>query len=614
MFEEYIKTVISGIKMWVSSEINKTRTHWSETKLVPLVDNKELTFEDHDGVYECFYTSNAFTNVSSGDHLYVVFDDIEYDCVCEILDGIVFCGDRSILESGTAGEDAPSFSIIINPYELEIATLSTEQTHQISISMMQEIVHKLDVKYLPEDAVVTKKERTLWDQSASEIADHGENSDVHVTSSDKSLWNKHINTGDIHVTASNKSTWSNAASKLTTHMQNTTQHITSSERSDWSQTSSNFNSHKSDTSIHVLATDKDAWNKSVSIQDVIMPLPTNDPWGSVAYGDGKFVAVSSRTNTAAYSTDGITWTQTKTKSSNGIYSMTYGNGQFIGIDSVFGIAEHSTDGITWTQSNMPTKTGWCSVAYGDGKYVAFNRSSDIVAYSADGITWSITNLPRTYTKLEAVAYGDGKFVAIDVPTNIKSIGTIYSVDGVEWIASELPAALWKSVTYGDGKFVAVSSYSKIAAYSTDGITWTQTQMPTIAEWQTVTYGDGKFVAVSSYSKIAAYSTDGITWTQTQMPTIAEWQTVTYGDGKFVAVSSYSKIAAYSTDGITWNSETTKRLTDISGVDVTEQVEEIIDSSWKASSGLVISSSTSGSTKKFKITVNDSGTISATEVT
>ena len=150
MFSEYIKTVISGIKMWVSAEINATRTHWSETKLVSLVDNKELTFENQDGVYLCLYTSNAFTNVSSGDHLYVVFDDIGYDCVCETLDRIVFCGDRSILESGTAGEDAPPFSIIINPYKLEIATLSSEQTHQISISMMQEIVHKLDIKYLPE--------------------------------------------------------------------------------------------------------------------------------------------------------------------------------------------------------------------------------------------------------------------------------------------------------------------------------------------------------------------------------------------------------------------------------------------------------------------------------
>lgn len=150
MFSEYIKTVISGIKMWVSAEINATRTHWSETKLVSLVDNKELTFENQDGVYVCLYTSNAFTNVSSGDHLYVVFDDIEYDCVCETLDRIVFCGDRSLLESGTAGEDAPPFSIIINPYKLEIATLSSEQTHQISISMMQEIVHKLDIKYLPE--------------------------------------------------------------------------------------------------------------------------------------------------------------------------------------------------------------------------------------------------------------------------------------------------------------------------------------------------------------------------------------------------------------------------------------------------------------------------------
>ena len=41
---------------------------------------------------------------------------------------------------------------------------------------------------------------------------------------------------------------------------------------------------------------------------------------------------------------------------------------------------------------------------------------------------------------------------------------------------------------------------------------------------------------------------------------------------------------------------------------------VVNGTWQASSNLIIPSSTSGSSKKFKITVDDSGTISATQVT
>jgi hypothetical protein len=120
---------------------------------------------------------------------------------------------------------------------------------------------------------------------------------------------------------------------------------------------------------------------------------------------------------------------------------------------------------------------------------------------------------------------------------------------------------WQSVTYGDDKFAAVGGGSQDpnVAYSTDGITWTQTTMPSPTGWQSVTYGDNKFVAVARYTTIAAYSTDGITWTASTMPASVRWQSVTYGDGKFVAVSGggngESDIAAYSTDGITWTQST-----------------------------------------------------------
>ncbi|MDR3302565.1 MAG: hypothetical protein LBT01_08600 [Spirochaetaceae bacterium] len=38
-------------------------------------------------------------------------------------------------------------------------------------------------------------------------------------------------------------------------------------------------------------------------------------------------------------------------------------------------------------------------------------------------------------------------------------------------------------TFANGKFVAVSIQSDAAAYSTDGINWEATTLPSIAEWR-----------------------------------------------------------------------------------------------------------------------------------
>ena len=139
----------------------------------------------------------------------------------------------------------------------------------------------------------------------------------------------------------------------------------------------------------------------------------------------------------------------------------------------------------------------------------------------------------------------------------------------------MPAsANWNSICYGDGKFVAVTT-GTIAAYSANGINWTQATLPTSASWRSVCYGGGKFVAVSQNNTISAYSTDGINWTQATLPTGASWVSVCYGDGEFVAVANESNIAAYSTDGINWSS-TTKVLQSPNGTDIHEQVKEALN--------------------------------------
>ena len=289
-------------------------------------------------------------------------------------------------------------------------------------------------------------------------------------------------------------------------------------------------SHAEDSNIHVTDTERATWNESVLLTNIAAALPTSIRWKSVTYGNGKFVAVAESSDIVAYSTDGITWTQTTLPTSIRWWSVTYGDGKFVAVAYSGSIAAYSTDGITWTQTTLPTSAYLGSVTYGNGKFVAVAESSDIAAYSADGITWTQSTLPAS--------------------------------------------ANWRSVTYGSGKFVAVTYNNSIAAYSTDGITWTQSTLPIYTFWYSVTYGDGKFVAVAANSNIAAYSTDGITWTQSTLPASANWQSVTYGSDKFVAIAYSSKIVAYSADGINWVNSISQ-LQNTSGENITSDVKEIL---------------------------------------
>ena len=51
--------------------------------------------------------------------------------------------------------------------------------------------------------------------------------------------------------------------------------------------------------------------------------------------------------------------------------------------------------------------------------------------------------------------------------------------------------------------------------------------------------------VTDVNNKAAYSTDGITWTEATLPSSASWYSVCYGNGKFVAVEYTGSKVAYA---------------------------------------------------------------------
>ena len=394
-----------------------------------------------------------------------------------------------------------------------------------------------------------------------------------------------------------------------------------------------------------------------------------------AYGNGIFVGVSYLADKTAYSIDGINWTET-TLSIDGLQSncnIVYGNGKFLIISRngdnspTETTAAYSTNGITWTKVILPRNL--INISYGNGRFVAIGNNN-AAAYSTDGITWITTEHPAPINTTNIV-YGDGKFVSVGgVSNNYVDSGEyigIYSTDGITWEKVVLPEAdgayTWGGTTYGDGKFVICSQSS--IAYSVDGIEWTKVGTP-ISNISYLVYGDGKFVIIGASN--AAYSTDCVTWERIQFPgtmTVVGC-CVFYGNNKFIAIPNNRQII-YSADGIRWSyvneriiqgdndvtgniqnlilrnlndyiypiisihnldetshSDIRNTIADKIPTPLTAQVGQTIvvksvdengkPTEWEAVDAWTISSSTEGSTKKFKLTIDDSGVLTATEIT
>ena len=279
----------------------------------------------------------------------------------------------------------------------------------------------------------------------------------------------------------------------------------------------------------------------------------------VGYGlGGRYVALRDGSTVGATSEDGVLWTtRTSLMPSGAAWSaMTAGildDGSSIGKISRFvavagttanTTAAYSSDGITWSASNIVTSATWVDVAFGQQLFVAI--ASDVTTVrigdpAADELTWNLTGTLTTIG-FTAIAYGKNKFVAIKSGTDVTNYATSTTVTGT-WTAGFLPSSSnWNSIAYGNNRFVAVSSTSgTIAAYSLDGITWTASTLPATASWTKVTYGQGVFLAVST-TTAAATSPDGITWTLRATSTAASgFSAITFGNrdryGLFVGVGA-----------------------------------------------------------------------------
>ena len=319
-------------------------------------------------------------------------------------------------------------------------------------------------------------------------------------------------------------------------------------------------------------------------------------WTSVAYGNGRFVAVAPSQPfrnalpplTMSSTDDGVTWNghpssdDTNYNVNGGPASswntVTYGNGRFVALGFNTAAMSSTDDGNTWTGhlSSSDGNSMWSSVTYGNGCFVAVGsrhyddpgvipRKYGTMTSTDNGITWTGHVSSDDNNAWASVTFGKGRFVAV-AKSGIAPRTMTSTDNGITWTGypSSNDDNQWYSVTFGNGCFVAVASgyYSKDGGKnrtmtSTDnGITWTG--HPASSDdnfWNSVAYGYGFFVAVadSGYGprtttgykdpRTMTSTDNGITWTGHVSPndynswSINGWSSVTFGNGRFVAVAA-----------------------------------------------------------------------------
>ena len=278
---------------------------------------------------------------------------------------------------------------------------------------------------------------------------------------------------------------------------------------------------RSGSTVGATSEDGVAWSTRASL----MPSAAN--WSAITAGlfdDGstvgkvsKFVAVAgtSANTTAAYSEDGITWTAASMVTSATWVDVAFGAGKFVAVSSDVTTARISNDGEFWDQAGTLTTTGFTAIAYGKNRFVAIKSGTNVTNHATSTTatgTWTAGTLPSS-SNWNSIAYGNNRFVAI---SNTSGTIAAYSLDGITWAASTLPAtASWTKVTYGQGVFLAVST-TTAAATSPDGVTWTVRATSTAASgFSAITFGNrnryGLFVGVGGGTgDVATYIRTGAT--------------------------------------------------------------------------------------------------------
>lgn len=275
--------------------------------------------------------------------------------------------------------------------------------------------------------------------------------------------------------------------------------------------------------------------------------PDND-WNSVAYGSGRFVAVSSDgTDRVMTSTDGRSWSTAGVTGvqANDWTSIAYGNNTFVAVAFDQSVMT-SSNGLTWTTvaaTGIPSQLGVEGITFGNGRFVAVGQqgtAANRAMTSTDGVNWTAGTIHGPSATWRSVTYGSGVFAATGFDSTTSDSVIITSPDGLSWASASAAVGINKfawSITHGANRFVAVTAGQDNTSQvmtSTNASSWALAQSSQASQWRAIGYGDGLFVAAGKNAIMT--SPDGTSWTTQNNPAAnSQWRSLAYQSGIFVAV-------------------------------------------------------------------------------
>ena len=255
-----------------------------------------------------------------------------------------------------------------------------------------------------------------------------------------------------------------------------------------------------------------------------------------------------------YSTDGKTIQSNKFPANFNVSStrilMAYGNGRYVAISTDMKKIAYSADGIVWMASaTIPIAANSVNignVAYGNLVFVACLNDKELL-YSTNGIGWSIRE--NTTGSNRAILFLNGVFFN----------GTHYSTNGIDWIPQRYPSILTSNNLY------TIMGNNIIYYSSTNLFKNTFTLPPSDAKY----LGDAKendIIEGHSATSVNGYGIEGKAEKGMPYPigveditgnieyTACDWADVAYGNGIYIAVakSTSTLFTSKSTNGTTWN--------------------------------------------------------------
>ncbi|MHC1725168.1 MAG: hypothetical protein AB9866_03995 [Syntrophobacteraceae bacterium] len=292
------------------------------------------------------------------------------------------------------------------------------------------------------------------------------------------------------------------------------------------------------------------WPLAVTSTEKLMSVT----YGKDSNGNYRFVAVG---NVTVVSDDGYTWTTPVTTGETTVLGgVAYGNNRFVAVSSTSGgVITNSKDpslsadwskwssGILGFPAAGSPANALNGIVFFKTIFIAIGSDTKLLT-SPDGQSWT-ERASVTSNFLYGTAYGNNRYVAVGWGGKILS-----SANGLTWVerVSGVTGALF-GVTFGKDLFVAVGSGGKIST-SPDGLVWTARSSGVTDPLFAVACNGNAFVAVGSRGKIST-STDGVHWSARQSGTVNHLFGVSFANNRFVAVGQNGRIIS-SSSGITWS--------------------------------------------------------------